>query len=248
MGSRTPPKPYALMCLATDRRRRNRDFNKVDVDVPGRVDGRDHDHTEIYSIVGMLKVVFGKKLNHPTMVIHRDRPDFLLAAVDGSIGVEVTEAVSENTVRMDVLRESEPDLSGVLNDENLVYFARKASVDEDKIYPCDLRDMIRANCAGDGWVGDGAEGWATAIAHFAQIKSETALKSGFERFDQNWLLIYDNWNEPLRSRGRGDQALHKRFLKLKMFQTFDRILVIDGRELGSWAESGVVRHRRPRQR
>lgn len=55
MASSALSKPYLLLELAPDRRKRKRQLGRVTTDVPLRSEGRTTDHTEIYSIVWMLR-------------------------------------------------------------------------------------------------------------------------------------------------------------------------------------------------
>lgn len=246
MVNRTPQKPYEMLVLAIDKRRRKRTIRKIDTHVPLRSEGRDTDHCEIYSIVGMLNTLPPHELSYPVQVVHRDRPDFLLRTATHQIGVEVTEAVSENTASMDKLRESEPDLTGSKDDDPQFYFPRKAVLGEKRIYAAVLRDMIRANNPGSDWVGDGAKEWAEAMAHVVTSKVEKANKPGFKSFTQNWLLIYDNWDEPGRRRDLADESLLHMLREISIFPTFDRVLVMDGRELASFTVEGIARRKIPR--
>lgn len=186
------------------------------------------------------------ELSYLVQVVHQDRPDFLLRTATHQFGVEVTEAVSENTASMDKLRESEPDLTGSKDDDPHYYFPRKAVLDEKRIYAAVLRDMIRANNPCTGWVGDGAKEWAEAMAHVVTSKVETANKPGFKSFTQNWLLIYDNWDEPARRRDLADESFLHMLRGMSIFQTFDRVLVVDGCELASFTVDAVARRKIPR--
>lgn len=246
MVSRTPQKPYGMLVLAIDKRKRKRKIRKIDTQVPRRSEGRDTDHCEIYSIVGMLNTLPPHELSYPIQVVHRDRPDFLLKTATHQIGIEVTEAVSENTASMDKLRESEPDLADLKDDGTQFYFPRKAVLGEKKIYAPVLRDMIRAKDPGSGWIGNGAKEWAEVMAHVVMSKVEKANKSGFESFTQNWLLIYDNWDEPARRRDLADECLLHMLRETSTFQMFDRVFVMDGRELASFTVDGVARRKIPR--
>jgi hypothetical protein len=103
--------------------------------------------------------------------------------------------------------------------------------------------MIRANNPGSGWVGNGAKEWADAMAHVVTSKVEKANKPGFESFTQNWLLIYDNWDEPARRRDLADESFLHILREMSVFQTFDRVLVMDGRELASFTVDAVARRK-----
>ncbi|MCO6057959.1 hypothetical protein NG726_14930 [Pseudomonas sp. MOB-449] len=239
-------KPYLLLELAPDRRKRKRQLGKVGTHVPLRSAGRCTDHTEIHSIVWMLRADRLGHLRYPIQVIHTDRPDFLLQSSDAVIGVEITEGVSPNSARMDHLRESEPCLRVSADDEVAFYYPRKAVPGEDKVPAEQLRQQIRDNLPGDGWCGDGDEDWAQAMAYFAAAKVSKFSKEGFSRHEQNWLLIYDNWDEPGRRVDLADIALDRTFHSMAIYTTFDRVLVLDGHTLASFTSDGFCRWGRPR--
>ncbi len=57
--------------------------------------------------------------------------------------------------------------------------------------------MARGERMSEPWMGDSAEReWADVMLHFAAEKAAKLSKAGFERFDRDWLLIYDNWPLP----------------------------------------------------
>ncbi|UZD94092.1 hypothetical protein LOY64_22710 [Pseudomonas corrugata] len=235
-------KPYILLDLSADRRKRKRQLRNIDTTVPLRSQGRTTDHTEIYSIVWMLRIAPPLQLTYPLQVIHDDRPDFVLSSVGIRVGVEVTEAVSANTASMDNLRETE---LGLTEGHSTFYFQRKATPGEDKINCSILREMIRENTPGEPWVGTGAEDWAAAISYFVSEKVVKSGKLGFRQYDLNWLLIYDNWDEPALRQDLADEALFQHLQAMAAFDTFDRVLVLDGQELASFTAIGNQRWRRP---
>lgn len=244
-----PSKPYTLLELSPYRRKRKRQLRKIDTTVPLRSEGRTHDHTEIYSIVWMLRADRHGQLKYPIKVVHTDRPDIQLQSSDSVIGIEITEAVSANTASMDNLRESEPHLwrkpDGVEPDEILAfYYPRKAVPGEGKL-PAEIqRQLIRDDHPGEPWYGTGAEDWAIAIVHFAEAKVEKA--KSYNLFDQNWLLIYDNWDEPGRGVDLADAALNRSLHEKAIFATFDRVIVMDDHSLSSFSQAGFSRWCKPR--
>ncbi|MCY1307260.1 hypothetical protein D9M70_571690 [compost metagenome] len=147
---------------------------------------------------------------------------------------------------MDYLREKEVFVTTSGKESLNLFFPRKAVPGEAKIPPSKLREMIRENVPGEPWVGTGAEDWAAAISYFVLEKLKKAGKPGFHRHDQNWLLIYDNWDEPARRRDLADQALKQTLDAMDTFGTFDRVLVLDGHELASFTVAGNQRWTLPR--
>ncbi len=243
MASSALSKPYLLLELAPDRRKRKRQLGRVTTDVPLRSKGRTTDHTEIYSIVWMLRTDCPKQA-YPIKVIHSDRPDIQLQCANLTIGIEITEAVSTNSASMDSLRENEPQLWQTPEQEISIFYPRRASPGENILTAKERRQLIRDNHPGEPWCGDGAESWAEAMAYFVSQKMDKAV--GYTRFDQNWLLIYDNWDEPGRRVGLADIALDRILQTRGAFKTFDRIMIQDGHSLASFYSSGHTRRQRPR--
>ncbi|WP_313552496.1 hypothetical protein [Pseudomonas sp.] len=239
-----PSKPYTLLELSPDLRKRRRLLNKINTLVPPRSEKRDPDHTEIYSIVWMLRTDRQMQLRYPVQVIHTDRPDIQLRSSDVVIGIEITEAVSSNNASMDELREKEPHLWHKPDEEFAIYYPRKAVPGEDKLSAKVKRQIIRDNDPGEGWCGTGADDWANAISYFAAEKVKKV--KGYTRFDENWLLIYDNWDEPGRRVELADSALSRTLHDQAVFETFDRVLVLDDHSLASFSQAGFRRQGRPR--
>lgn len=239
-----PSKPYTLIELSPDRRKRKRQLSKIDTRVPLRSEGRTENHTEIYSILWLIRSDRSELLKHPVKVVHTNRPDIQLQTSVAVIGIEITEAVSSNTASMDSLRESEPLLWRKSDDDFSIYHPRRAVPGESKLPAATKRQLIRDNCPGEIWCGTGAEDWATAIAYFAAAKVEKA--EGYVQFDRNWLLIYDNWDEPGREVGLADAALNDALHEQAIFRIFDRVLVLDERSLASFSQTAFLRWGRPR--
>lgn len=230
-----PPKPYTLVDLYPDRRNRKRRLSKIDTTVPLRSEGRSSDHTEIYSIVWMLRSAPLKDLSYPIKVIHTDRPDFQLQSSNTVIGIEVTEAVSANAASMDKIRESEPHLWRGSDEEPAIYFPHRHILGEEKFTAKYQRQLIIKNQPGEPWCGTGAETWAVAISHFATAKIKKT--EGYSKFDQNWLLIYDNWNEPGRRIDLADAALDRKLHEMDIFDIFNRVMILDGHSLAIFCQN-----------
>lgn len=159
----------------------------LDISVPGRIDGRTTAHTEIWIAARLLATLENASaLNYPLEVTHRDRPDFLLNAGSASIGIEATEAISQSYAACCALRDREyPDA-----DIDLGLFrwgANPLTVDQ-------MRDLlVRGEMQSDGWAGDSAERqWAQYITDIINAKLRKLSSPTFDKFEQNWLAIYDN--------------------------------------------------------
>lgn len=159
----------------------------VDISVPARTAGRKTPHTETYTISHLLSTLAeGNLLSYPLSVTHRDKPDFLIEGGTSKIGIEVTEAISQQYAAYCALAEREfPDV--LLEPAHFRWGAPNLTVDE-------MRELLRqSQLTSDGWVGDGPEQeWALFIQSAVDTKLAKLARSDFGKFDHNWLSVYDN--------------------------------------------------------
>ncbi len=181
----------------------------------------------------MLSALVGKnRISYPLCLIKRERPDFLLTLDTEQIGIEHTEAVPQNEAHRTVLRDkvNGPD----------VYFISHHQPGEPKKTAKELIEEIEANHAYEGWTGDSVEReWANAMFHFIEQKVETLLKEGFKRFDQDWLLIYDNWSLPVLDRHKAAPFQMNLVTGSEVLNEFKRIYIITGQFLCEIASTGI---------
>ena len=205
---------------------------ETDISVPRRSEDRTKDHTERYAIAHLLSALAGKdRISYPLILTQRNRPDFLLTSDTTKIGIEHTEAVPENEAHKTVLREKRyaPD----------EYFISHHKPGEPKKHKKELIKEIVTNRAGASWVGDSMEReWAEAMFHFIERKVVSLLKDGFDRFDLDWLLIYDNWN-PAVDRYKAATFLLKFVTENGVLQNFERIFIITGEYVCEIATAGM---------
>jgi hypothetical protein len=158
--------------------------------VPTRIKVRTKNQIEQYDMIQLLNTLLKERyVKYPLRLIHRDRPDFLLIMGNQRIGIEHTEAISENEAPKDSLREKGYGCR--------TFLISPAHPAEPNKKANELIEEIKACMPGDGWDGDSAEiEWATAMLYTGNRKLAIINKTGFERFDEDWLLIWDNWNLP----------------------------------------------------
>lgn len=186
---------------------------RIDLSVPARGDREDKRttaHVERWSICKFL-ATYGhtRFVRYPLLIEKRERPDYRMSSRDLVVGVEITEAVSEDMARIDAMRYDEDEI--VCLDVSLFRpgnprrstqqlrailetsrNSEKKDADEDKFDSAHTRPM------GPGWAGDGAErDWADVMHKVIETKVASAQKPGYTRFDETWLLVYDNWSLPM---------------------------------------------------
>lgn len=211
-------------------------LRSMDISVPRRSEGRTKEHTERYAIAHMLSALLAKgQLWYPLELIQRERPDFLLKANGVEIGIEHTEAVPQNEAHKTVLRDKV--------DGPEVYFISHHQPGEPKKSANELIEEIQADLSGSGWAGDSVEReWSEAMLHFVKGKIETLAKEGFEKFKQNWLLIYDNWSLPVLDREKAAQFLSPKIIESNCFNSFSSVYIITGDLVYVFSNTGIVRY------
>lgn len=80
------------------------------------------------------------------------------------------------------------------------------------------------------------------MLHFVKGKIETLAKEGFEKFKQNWLLIYDNWSLPALEREKAAQYLFPKLIESSCFDNFGSVFIITGSFVFEFSNSGIVQH------
>lgn len=162
-------------------------LSRIDITVPGRIDGRTSQHTERWTICRLISTLseYGR-LAFPMSLTHGDRPDCLLSAGFVDIGVEVTEAVPPQWAEFCALRDREFP-NALLELAQFRWGSVEKTIDE-------TREILCSNqLTALGWAGDSVEReWAGYIDGAIRSKNEKSKKQGFVRHSQNWLAIYDN--------------------------------------------------------
>lgn len=193
-------------------------LREVDISVPGRICGRTTEHTERWTIARLLSsLAKAGGLEFPLTVVHRDRPDMLLEAEATKIGVEITEAISQQYAAYCALAEREfPNV--FLEPAHFRWGAPDMSTEQ-------MRDLLsQSQLSSDGWAGDRPEEeWALFIQSIVDTKLTKLARSDFTKFDQNWLAVYDNLPLPNIHLGKAISMLrpllHDRWSRDPSFST-----------------------------
>jgi hypothetical protein len=166
-------------------------LSEIDLSVPGRTDGRTTDHVETWTICRLLSTLAAAGvLTFPVSATHRDRPDLLIKDGSKTIGVEITEAISQQYARYCALAEREfPEV--FLEPAHFRWDSPERTVEE-------MRTLLRqTQLTSEGWVGDHPEKeWALFMQSVVDNKLKKLARPDFAKFDQNWLSIYDNLPMP----------------------------------------------------
>ena len=162
-------------------------LRSIGISVPLRTEGRTKVHTETWAICRLTATLAESNLvSYPASVQHSDRPDFQVQFGEATIGVEVTEAISEQYAAYSALAEHEfPD--AFLEPGHFRWGRPKLTMDE-------MRALLRHDkLSATPWVGDRAEReWALYMQSIVESKLAKLAKPGFSQFSENWLAIYDN--------------------------------------------------------
>ena len=198
---------------------------------------------EIYGITVMLhKFVRKKLLNYPVVLEHIDRPDFILTLNDGnSIGIEHTLSVAQNQGHTQVqIRQAYGAGDDIGHPRKLPY--RESDLES-------LQKELETNTLlNTGWYDGVTElEWPKAVGQSVNAKIQVVKKPGFNRFQQNWLLIDDGNGIPLEITRQIEQdhvssrmlkSLHDFTLHDKAYDVFDRIYVLATGNLCEFDEGG----------
>lgn len=159
----------------------------IDISVPSRIEGRKSVHREMYSICRLLSSLAATEhLIHPLYLQKRERPDFLLNCNSHEIGIEVTEATSQDYSEFLTLAERD-DADHLLIEPCHFSYGTTLTLEQKQSL------LRQTKLTGDGWAGDGAEReWSFFIQAAIANKCKKSNRPDFQKFEQNWLLVYDN--------------------------------------------------------
>lgn len=160
-------------------------LSQQDITVPARTEGRKSQHCERWGVFRLLATWANSDyLSYPLTLVHRDRPDFWLYYNNRDIGIEFTEAVSEEWAETDALMEHEG--------KNVSLFIDNFKRGTPRRTVSERRAIIQKQPCGPGYGDDGMEReWALSINDFVIQKTKDFNKQGFQKYNENWLLIWD---------------------------------------------------------
>lgn len=171
--------------IADTKEQLQEELKKIDITVPPRGEGRTTGHCETWSICRFLASLSkAKKLSYPLVIEKRPQdkpPDYQLNMGEINIGIEITEAISEDLAQFEAIHKN------IAIDISLFKPDIKHKSKEE------FEDISKSKIRGEGWDGDGMEiDWAKAVYTSINKKIQKLGQPHFEKLSQNWLLIYDN--------------------------------------------------------
>lgn len=140
------------------------------------------------------------------------------------VGIEHVEAVPENHVRASIYRQK-----GVGPQVHLLEKHQPGELSRSN--NTILNDIIRDK-ASSPWVGNEVEvDWAKVMLHFIDAKVKIIYKSGFAKFEENLLLIYNNWPLPGVHHEEACSLLTNSFPNKILPSEFNRVFILDSKVL-----------------
>jgi hypothetical protein len=183
-------------------------LQQIPTSVPPRGRGRTKKHTECYTLCRLLSTLAAADaLPYPISVQGHDKPDAIVCAGASKIGVEVTEAVTEGFAYLTACwarlcpGKSIPVTPALTKRaaRELLKACKQAKKDESET----PEQEEPRTALGDGWTdGEAERQWADYIITVAHNKLAKLASPNFEKFEKNWLLIYDNLPLPSVDLGR----------------------------------------------
>lgn len=200
----------------------------IDITVPLRTEGRKTSHCERYLAARLLATLADTdEVAFPLQLVHREKPDFALTLADVTVGVECTEAVSDEWAQIDAIRERDFPESMIMLPK-LKPGSKRFTLEERVA-------IARGEKSGPPWVGKMAEReWAEALAYFIEQKTKKLRAGNYAAFAQTWLVVQDEWRVPVyRFEERFEAALlcAELIRPLLLAPAFSRIYVSNSRWL-----------------
>lgn len=201
---------------------------KDEYDMPLRSEGRKSFHTEYYTLKYFLLETKSELFcDFPVKLHHKDKPDFRIFRNNNSIGIEVTESIPEQLARAaSLLEKMGPEYILLESD----FFGWDAP-DRNNAEIIAIIEKSNKKLIGNGYVGNSIEiNWANGLISCINNKTIKLNKPNYDKYDNNWLLVYDN-----QVRIIIDNDFVVKYLKdsLKSYRAsgsvyFNRIIIIAG--------------------
>jgi hypothetical protein len=171
---------YGSLCAA---------LRGFDMNIPPRSGGRNKQkHTEP-SVAYQLLATLGKagRLGYPVSLTQRDKPDFLSLQGNKEIGIEVSHLEHAGYSHYTAVAEEREPATGLLEPGHFRFGDPVRTREEVK------RLLSRPRLSARPYYGNEPEQeWAQFAAKGIESKMRKLARPDFEKFDENWLALYDN--------------------------------------------------------
>lgn len=166
-------------------------LKNLDISVPHRGNTRLTEHSESWQIHRLLTALKSKEfIKLPFELIKRERPDFIIKSGGKIFGVELMEAINSDYARIKALQAKLCDNS-TIDTSHFKWKNAKLSLDQ-------LRAILNDDhLTGPVWSGNSVEKEFSQSIYDCLNLKHNLLKNGYERFDDDYLLIYHNTPSPL---------------------------------------------------
>ena len=208
------------------------DIERLRIDVPPRDQGRTTDDCEQWQIQRLLQALFlADRLQLPVQLSKGESPDFLLSAGAHDMGIETTEAVNPDYVRATMHPKAR--IPGSLVDPSLYKWGAEGRPRQQI-----AEEAGRTRLTGDGWAGDSVEQDFTASVVDVTHRKSLKLRSHYERFDCDRLLIYQNQTLPCLDIEQARRSTEAALARYWRFSGFHTVHVDDGDSILEFTATG----------
>lgn len=210
-----------------------RKLGGTDISVPVRTAGRTNDHVERWVIYRALATLLAdSQIEYPVRLLKRERPDYLLVIGSREIGCEVTEAINSEYLRAKSLPEANAE-SSIIDVSLFKWGAPKRKLEK-------LREIAsREKLTGAGWAGNSVEReYADIVFDVASRKTKKMAKVGYQKYQENYLLVYLNQSLPILDQQESATICAERLAGYWSAKSFDSIFVEKGEYITVYSANG----------
>jgi len=187
---------------------------------------RSHDQKELHSVLNLIQTlsVNNRLIEYPLSLFKRESPDFELNIGDKyCIGLEHTEAISQNTAHELTIREDR-EARGI-RDEQIFSIASR-SVVEQKLTKSEIIKEIENRSLGLPWMGNRPETVFARDVFVVIQKKINKINSGiYHRYSKQWLVVENNLTAPAHHLEEAISLLEKLCHENDVFDMFEYIFI-----------------------
>ncbi len=163
-------------------------LKKQDISIPERVEHGNRRRIAAERMVtfrSLATLARTDRLFYPLELVHNDKPDFWLHHGAYEVGIECSEAVSQEWSETDALLEREG--------RHVMLFEDNFRIGTPKRTVAERREICNSRPRGPGWGDDEMEHeWALGINKRVIAKVDAFNNPDFEKYHENWLFIWSN--------------------------------------------------------